>query len=819
MPGVPSLTAFLTLLRRIEVGWFVLVISLLITLWAWLTIGTGIARHRSEIFIRHLHATETLVDERLRVYEQILRGCAGLLMASGMVSQEEWRAYTGHLNIQERHPGLQGIGFARPLLQKDRETYVRQRRIEINPLFNVWPQGDGPDHVVVDYIEPANLRNRRAYGFDLLSDPVRRAALERARDTGVPILSARISLMMDDPGNTQPGFLLFIPVYRSDAVLNDAAQRRAALLGYVYGEFTARDLLNDILSGHLDGIHLVVYDGATPAPAAFLYRSEPPLPLGRAPEFTAVTTLAVAGGVWTLEWSSLPGFGTHKELSLMATTALLAGGALSLLLFFTTWSSTTARAHNLTLAQRVTTTIQEKEIWLQSITAALKEGVYLEDHQGRVTLINPEAEKLLGWSGQEVTGYDAHSHFHAHGRSGLAATGLCLLQNALRSGRSFRSDDDIFRRKDGTTLAVALVASPVQRQGKIIGAVVIFRDITECKRAEQALQENHRLRFFFDHSREILFLLNGKGCITDVNTLACNELGQARQALIGMDLARFISNVRSGLHSMTVDDLLKRVRRLQSVMVEAQMLCQESRSIYIEALFSLIDANDRESILVAVRDITRYKQVEANLKRALSKLEEAKSITERNNQELTTANEELLRVSMLDGLTGIANRRSFDDYLLREWGRAVRNGYSIALILADIDHFKDFNDCYGHQAGDDSLRRVARTLAGEARRPADLVARYGGEELAAILPETTLEGALQIAEKMRRAVERLAIPHSASSSRVLTLSFGVAALVPAQDVDPAQIIQAADRALYEAKAKGRNRVCPCDQSPVSLVLL
>jgi two-component system chemotaxis family response regulator WspR len=174
--------------------------------------------------------------------------------------------------------------------------------------------------------------------------------------------------------------------------------------------------------------------------------------------------------------------------------------------------------------------------------------------------------------------------------------------------------------------------------------------------------------------------------------------------------------------------------------------------------------------------------------------------------ELEKKNKELQRLSSLDGLTGIANRRRFDEYLEQEWLRAARVNKAISLILTDIDHFKTYNDNYGHQGGDEVLRQVAQALEAGIRRPGDLAARYGGEEFAIVLPDTDPEGAVQVADKLRHAVESLNIPHAHSSAADhVTISMGIATIFPREGGLAAALIEAADQGLYEAKKGGRNR--------------
>ena len=179
-------------------------------------------------------------------------------------------------------------------------------------------------------------------------------------------------------------------------------------------------------------------------------------------------------------------------------------------------------------------------------------------------------------------------------------------------------------------------------------------------------------------------------------------------------------------------------------------------------------------------------------------------------RKLDAANQELIRISSSDGLTGIANRRFFDESMVIEWRRARRHSNSLAMLMCDVDFFKRYNDTYGHIAGDDCLRKVATAIRSNTERPSDIVARYGGEEFAVVLPETTVGGALMVAEKIRNAIRTLNIPHSESPSGRITMSIGIAAAAPGFDNPPDDLINAADKALYRAKHEGRDRVCRAD---------
>lgn len=175
-------------------------------------------------------------------------------------------------------------------------------------------------------------------------------------------------------------------------------------------------------------------------------------------------------------------------------------------------------------------------------------------------------------------------------------------------------------------------------------------------------------------------------------------------------------------------------------------------------------------------------------------------------QKLDRANAELLRLSTTDALTGIANRRSLDHFLEREWRRCLRKKKPIALVMMDIDYFKLFNDKYGHQAGDDCLKKVADQIARAAPRGTDLAARYGGEEFTLVLGETDADGAMWIAERARKMVADLKVPHYATDSKFVTISCGAVSVLPDEKTSLEMLIQSADAALYQAKRGGRDRV-------------
>jgi len=221
----------------------------------------------------------------------------------------------------------------------------------------------------------------------------------------------------------------------------------------------------------------------------------------------------------------------------------------------------------------------------------------------------------------------------------------------------------------------------------------------------------------------------------------------------------------------------------------------------------LVKLPEKVELLARIRSHAKSYIAQKERDEAFRNLSQMREQLEKMNNELARSNRELQRLSSMDGLTGLANRRQFDETLEQEWQRAIRTNMPLSLIFLDIDFFKRYNDHYGHQAGDDCLKEVAEAMQKTVHRPADLVSRYGGEEFVMILPDTTSEGALAVAEKVLAGITDLRIPHANSAvADHLTLSIGVATASPQESSRPAELIEAADKMLYRAKDQGRNRI-------------
>jgi diguanylate cyclase (GGDEF)-like protein len=222
---------------------------------------------------------------------------------------------------------------------------------------------------------------------------------------------------------------------------------------------------------------------------------------------------------------------------------------------------------------------------------------------------------------------------------------------------------------------------------------------------------------------------------------------------------------------------------------------------YITKPFHGSEVLARVKTHLALRNIQR-KSEEQNI-RLLDEIDERM----RTEKALEKANQKLEELASLDGLTNLANRRQFDQYIQQSWKSMTREKNPIALILCDIDYFKNYNDTYGHVAGDKCLKQVAQAMKNPVKRPGDLVARYGGEEFAIIMANTDINGALKVAQSIKNEINNLKIPHSHSSTAPnVTISMGVGSKVPGKRDKTEEFIKTVDKLLYRAKQEGRNRI-------------
>jgi|GEM_PF-813072 len=271
-----------------------------------------------------------------------------------------------------------------------------------------------------------------------------------------------------------------------------------------------------------------------------------------------------------------------------------------------------------------------------------------------------------------------------------------------------------------------------------------------------------------------------------VNQELANIVGGTREEILRHNFRRLESWKQSGAAAAAEQALATK----QTIRLEANITTTFGKVLRLEWIFTPFLRHGELKLMSLVRDCTA--------------MHHAREALEESNRKLAT-------LCSTDSLTNVLNRRGFDEALVKEWRRAARNRQPLALAMIDVDFFKQYNDLYGHQKGDECLSTVARILREQILRPGDSIARYGGEEFAFIGPSTNLEDAMHVMERVRAAILELAVSHANSPFGYITVSVGVSALVPEEGYTPKSLIRSADEALYRAKADGRNRVATASE--------
>ena len=327
------------LLSGSRTAWTVLVLSLCATLWAWYATRDAVEEKARLLFDFRVQETESAILKRMQDYKQVLHGAAGLFAASQKVDRAEWKAYIASLDIQERYPGIQGIGFASWIPSGHRDAHVRLVRADGFPAYDIQPPGNREYYTPIMYLEPFSRRNLRAFGYDMFSEPTRRDAMERARDTGTPTLSGKVLLIQETDKNIQAGTLLFLPVYKNGMPHGTLAERRAALIGFIYSPFRMDNLMHGILGrGKADirtDIDVEILDGTQLSPDALLYDDDAILHAIDANHislFKHSSNISVQGNTWTLYFFTRPPF--ESLVDTQKPAMVLGAGLLSSFLLF-----------------------------------------------------------------------------------------------------------------------------------------------------------------------------------------------------------------------------------------------------------------------------------------------------------------------------------------------------------------------------------------------------------------------------------------------------------------------------------------------------
>lgn len=743
----------------------ILLVLLSVLFLAWQDLNWRYQQRLREYFDFETQRLSSDISERMALHGQTLRGAAGLFAASHEVTREDWRAFIEMLELDRSHPGVQGMGYTVWIPAAQLDQHIADIRRQGFPDYVVNPLEPREEYSSVIYLEPFVGRNLRAFGYDMYSEPVRRRAMERARDNGELAYTGKVILIQETKADLQAGMLAYFPVYRNGSIPQTTEQRRAALLGWVYIPYRMNDLLKAILGQDLFALRLEIFDQDDLSADGLLYDSQaseiPAAFKTRDDAMTRRQRLDLGGHFWTLRYSALPSFSkTAKFESPWVEVLVLV--LISFLLFFVTWAYINAR-RNAAIALQLTESLRQSESRFRSLFENSPVAYLALDKHGHLLDVNPQLCTLLDYGGDELMGRKLFEFM-----SPETSQDFQLKLQMLNHYGVLECELSMLT-KMGHTLTVILDGR--LQGGKARPAVIhcILTNITERKRAEDKLQLAARV---FSDAHEGITITDAAGNIIDANPTFCAITGYTREEVIG----RNHSILQSGKHDADFYKALWQTLQTEGGWQGEIWNRKKSGELYVELLTISAMRNHTGEILNYVglfSDITQ------------SKLQQ----------------QELERMAHHDPLTQLPNRILFNDRFCQALARCKRDNTILAVVYMDLDGFKQVNDQLGHEAGDTLLIEVAARIKANVRED-DTVSRLGGDEFAVLL--NGLESRQQCEQTLQRVHRAVAQPYTyGGSDVVIGVSSGIT-LCPMDSGTPDVLLGHADQAMYRAKENGRN---------------
>jgi PAS domain S-box-containing protein len=517
------------------------------------------------------------LTERMLTYQDVLHGAEGLYSASRSVERWEWRAYLENIGMRKRFPGIDGMGFVESVMREDLERFVKQRRQDDSPTFEVKSPGE-EDLMVVKYMEPEE-RHGSLLGMDLGTDAETRSVAERARDTGLATISSGMNLR-EEGTRPQKGFIMLLPVYRRGAPTSTTPERQENLEGWIYARFITAQLMRGLMENKSPTVELEVFDGLQPSAENLIFSENTDWDAAHPkyrPRFSDASPLRLAGHAWTLQFKTNPAFDAAMPQSY--SFAIGTGGALiSLLLFGIVWSLSRTREQALAIASEMTAALrrtneqlEHERFLLRTLMDNLPDRIYFKDTGSRFLRNSRAHLKRFGLKKSEEaagkTDFDFFSEEHAR-------EAFTDEQDLMRTGQPLTKEERETWPDGKVTWALTTKMPLRDEKGNIIGTFGISHDITDRIHAEEALrhakeaaEEASRIKsqFLANVSHELRTPLNS--VIGFTGLLLKNKLGN----LTKEDL-NFLERVQvNGRHLLALINDMLDVSKIEAQKVELQL--------------------------------------------------------------------------------------------------------------------------------------------------------------------------------------------------------------------------------------------------------
>lgn len=762
----------------------VLAFSLAITWLLWSAERQQAAKELREYFDFRVRQASLLTEQRIVAQEQVLLGAQGLFVASGKVDRKEFHDYIASLRLDENYPGIQGVGFSLIVPPAEKNRHIAALRKESgHPDYLIRPEGEREFYTSIVYLEPFSGLNLRAFGYDMYSEPVRRAAMERARDNGLASISGKVKLVQETGKNVQAGFLMYLPVYRNGTPQGTVQERRGSIIGWVYSPFRMNDLVRGMYGERATDLDIEIYDGSTISSDALMYDSLTDVQhANKTAAMSSTQQLEVAGHTWTLVIHSLPALESLVDRDKPRLIAA-GGGVTGLLLAMLTWLLVSGHSRALAYARQMNReliaseqALHDSEDKLQAVLNAAEVAIAWANADGVIEYVNPKFISLFGYTLAEVPTVEQwylRAYPDPEYREKAVAEWDRKVANSLPLRTAIESMEVAVHCKDGSVRHLLLMGSWAGTK-----LLANFSDITDRKNAEvallEALQKANRFAEALDDIPSYIYMKGLDRRYFYANKFTLSLFKCSAEELPGSTDARFFP-----------PDVVARLKAIDDRVLE-----------YGETTMEEIE------VAPGTPDWRVYWEVKRPIRDETGKIYGlcgiSTDITERKQNERLAQ-----RMASYDALTGLPNRMLLGDRLQQALAIAKRDKAHLALMFIDLDKFKPINDRHGHHIGDLVLKDVAMRIQ-SCLRESDTVARIGGDEFVVLLPviEAT-QDAMGVGEKIRHALNQPI--ELAGHTLSISSSTGVA-IYPEHGAEEKQLIRNADTAMYYAKAGGRDNV-------------
>ncbi|MFY9151473.1 MAG: CHASE domain-containing protein [Prolixibacteraceae bacterium] len=653
--------------KKIWVAWALMVAGFMVTFYAANYLRHDIDRNAKQEFAYSCDEISIKINSRLHAHAQVLRSGAAFFSVSDTVTRAQWKAFVEKSNIKTNLPGIQGTGFSLIIPGDQLQRHIRKIRSEGFPEYTVKPESLRETYTSIVYLEPFSGRNLRAFGYDMFSEPVRREAMERARDLDVAALSGKVMLVQETGTEVQAGNLMYVPVYRKGAETNTTEQRRQAITGWVYSPYRMNDLMAGILKGwKLQGnnkFFLHIFDGPECTPQAMLFESHTPeeQSVSESIRFTIQVPVDFNGHQWTLIFTqAAENIFTDYVIVWMT---LWVGILISVLLFFLSRSVIRTENRAYQIAEELTSElkeseklVKEKEERLRMTVKAGNVGLWNRDLITNKTYFSPEWKSQLGYKDDELQNtYETWiSLFHP---DDLNPTLKTLKASVSEPWPPYMAEFRL-KHKDGSFRWITAQGKvQFDQQGNPVYMQGTHIDFTNHKLAEEEIrnmnakleqkvekrtaelantnkilsqeiserrQAEERIRLVYDASPYSILLVDSKGIIRMANHTSEEYFGYNNSRFIGAPVEMLVPKGKDTDHKFKINNFFANLRKRKMGAGRDLFAIKNDGTLFpVEIGLTPIEINGEMMVLTNIIDITERKHAEDKIKQAMSEAEQA----------------------------------------------------------------------------------------------------------------------------------------------------------------------------------------------------